>query len=228
MEKNLKYIEIVDSIENESEYVKKCFTAMRMIAANPYLIKNTENNDSPVLERNYILSMVYCMGKSDYLRSETGFQFKSCSRLIGGETIKLISANDQKMERTWKDLNFSIKANQIESIPDLVIHDSHNPNSGNSDKGQFLVLEAKTTRRLGEHYFMRDFFKLNLYLSRLHFQNAVSLVINKPVSKIDDYIGTYKKKNYYWCDEVKSKLRLFIQENDTPEMYKLKSDSSIE
>ena len=222
MEKNLKYIEKVDSIENESEYVKKCFTAMRMIAANPNKVRNTEDDDSTTLERNYILSMVYNMGKSDFLREDTFFKFDSTSFFIGGETIKLISINDKKMERTGMALNFSFNGNKIEAIPDLVIHNSHNPKSGDSDEGQFLVLEAKTTRRLGEHYFMRDFFKLNLYLSRLHFQNAVSLVIDKPAKIIDDYIGTYKKEDYYWCDDVKSKLRLFIQEKDTPEMYKLK------
>ena len=123
---------------------------------------------------------------------------------------------------TRKALKFSLKDNEIEVIPDLVIHNSHNPKSGESDEGQFLVLEAKTTRRFGVHYFMRDFFKLNLYLSRLHFRNAVSLVVNKPARKIDDYIGSYKKKDYYWCDKTRDKLRLFIQEKDTPEMYKLK------
>lgn len=92
----------------------------------------------------------------------------------------------------------------------------------NKDEGQFLVLEAKTTRRLGEHYFNRDLFKLNLFLSRLHFQNAVCLVIHKPAKIIDEYIGAYKKEDFYWCDDVKSKLRLFIQEKDTPEIYKLK------
>ena len=92
----------------------------------------------------------------------------------------------------------------------------------NKDEGQFLVLEAKTTRRLGEHYFNRDLFKLNLFLSRLHFQNAVCLVIHKQAKIIDEYIGAYKKEDFYWCDDVKSKLRLFIQEKDTPEIYKLK------
>ena len=69
---------------------------------------------------------------------------------------------------------------------------------------------------------MRDLFKLNLYLSRLHFKNAISLVVNKPAKIIDDYIGTYNQKDYYWFRDAKSKLRLFIQENDVPEMYKLK------
>ena len=222
MEKELKYIEKIDSIENESEYVKRCFTAMRMLVANPNIVRNTEANNSSMLERNYILSMVYNMGKSDYLRQDSIFQFDATSYFIGGETIKLISANDIKMEQTCEALNFSLKSNKIETIPDLVIHNSHNPKSGDSGEGQFLVLEAKTTKRLGEHYFMRDFFKLNLYLSRLQFKNAVSLVINKPAKIIDGYIETYKKKNLYWYNEVKSKLRLFIQEKDIPEMYKLK------
>ena len=222
MEKNYNYIERIDTFENESEYVKDCFSAMRMIAANPDSVKDIGNNSSSILERNYILSMVYNMGKLDGFRGETSFRFDSTSYLIGGETIKYISPNDTKIEQTRKALKFSLKDNEIEVIPDLVIHNSHNPKSGESDEGQFLVLEAKTTRRFGVHYFMRDFFKLNLYLSRLHFRNAVSLVVNKPARKIDDYIGSYKKKDYYWCDKTRDKLRLFIQETDTPEMYKLK------
>lgn len=222
MKKGLKYIEKIDSIENESEFVKKCFTAMRMLAANRNLVANNVDENSPILERNYILSMVYNMGKADCLREDTFFQFDATPYYVGGETIKRISPNDLKMEQTGKALNFSLKDNKIEAIPDLVIHNSHNPKSGDSDEGQFLVLEAKTTRRLGEHYYMRDIFKLNLYLSRLHFQNAISLVINKPPKIIDDYIGTYKQKDYYLFSEAKSKLRFFIQENDVPEMYKLK------
>ena len=62
MEKNLKYIERIDTYENESEYVKRCFTAMRMLAANPNIVRNTEDDNSPTLERNYILSMVYQIG----------------------------------------------------------------------------------------------------------------------------------------------------------------------
>ena len=85
-----------------------------------------------------------------------------------------------------------------------------------------MILEAKTTNRLTSYQFMRDFFKLNLYIVGLRFQNAVSLVINKPANIIDDYIGTYKKKGFYLCNEIRSKLRLFIQEKDTPEMFKLK------
>lgn len=222
MEKDLKYIEKIDTFENETEYVKKCFTAMRMLAANPNLVANTVDKNSPILERNYILSMVYNMGKADCLCEDTFFQFDATSYFVGGETIKHISPNDLKMEQTRKALNFSLKENKIEAIPDLVIHNSHNPKSGNSDEGQFLILEAKTTRRLGEHYYMRDLFKLNLYMSRLHFQNAISLVINKPAIIIDDYIGTYNQKDYYWFSDAKSKLRLFIQESDVPEMYKLK------
>ena len=222
MENNLKYIEKIETFENESEYVKKCFTAMRMLAANPNLVANTVDEDTPILERNYILTVVYNMGKADYLREDSIFQFDATSFFVGGETIKRISPNDLKMEQTRKDLKFSLKDNKIEAIPDLVIHNSHNPKSGDSDEGQFLILEAKTTRRLGEHYYMRDLFKLNLYLSRLHFQNAISLVINKPAKIIDDYIGIYNRKDYYWFSDAKSKLRLFIQENDVPEMYKLK------
>lgn len=221
MEKEFKYIEKIDSIENESIYIKKCFTAMHTLAVKPHLIKNIADENGSILERNYILSMVYNMGKTDY-RYNTEIILGSSSYLVGGETNKYISLKEIKERKTCTDLRFAIKDDKIEVIPDLVIHDSHNPDSGNSGEGQYLVMEAKTSRKLGEYYFMRDFFKLNAYLAGLYFQNAVYLVINKSANTIDDYIAAYKKKEYYWCDHVKCKLYFFIQEKDTPELYKLR------
>lgn len=222
MKKELKYIEKMDSIENESIYVKMCFTAMRTLAANPQIIRDTDDKNSSIIERNYILSMVYNMGKADYLRDNNEFFFGSSPYFIGGEANKYISLKGEKETMTCDALRFAIKDDKIEVIPDLVIHDSHNPNSGNSDKGQFLVLEAKTSRQLGKYFFMRDFFKLNAYLAGLNFQNAVYLVINKSAKTIDDYVDAYKEKQYYWYDDVNSKLRFFIQEKDEPKLYKLK------
>ena len=175
-----------------------------------------------ILERNYILSMVYNMGKADLLREETEFAFNSSSYIVGGETNKSVLVTDDKVEKTCRGLKVAINNNKIEVIPDLVIHDSHNPEAGNTGKGQYLILEAKTTKRLGEYYFMRDFFKLNLYLAEFHFHNAVFLLIKKSAKTIDDYIDTYKKKDFYCSDELKCKFRLFIQEKDTPEIFKLK------
>ena len=222
MKKEFKYIEKIDAIENESIYIKKCFTAMRTLAANPQIIRDTDDKDSSIIERNYILSMVYNMGKADFLRDNTEYSFGLNTSLIGGENPKEISSSGKKVEKTRNELNFSKKGNKIEAIPDFVIHYSHNPESGKSENGQYLVLEAKTTKRLGKYYFMRDFFKLNLYLEKLHFQNAVYLVINKSADSIDDYIAAYKKKDYFLFGQLKTKLRFFIQEKDTPELYKLK------
>lgn len=222
MEKELKHIERIDSIENESEYVRRCFTAMRMLAANPNIVRNTEDDNSPTLERNYILSMVYCMGKSDYLREDTDFDLGYGSYIVNGENNKFISIDDKKVKEDCKYFRTPIKEKGIEVIPDLVIHNSHSPKSGKTRNGQFLILEAKTTKRLSGYYFMRDFFKLNLYLAGLGYDNAVCLVINKSAKTIDNYIGVYKDKKHYRCDALNGKLRLFIQENDVPEMYKLK------
>ena len=207
--------------------MKKCFTAMRMLAANPNIVKINEDDNSPTLERNYILSMVYQIGKSDYLRGNTDIVFGSAPYFVGGEANKLIPILDESAKKTSKDLHFAERDSKIEVIPDLVIHNSHYPKAGNTEKGQYLALEAKTTKLLGQHYFNRDFFKLNLYLADLHFQNAVYLVINKSVSTIDDYIGTYKTNNYYLYFDIKRKVRFFIQEKDVPEMYKLKRDFII-
>lgn len=223
MEKTFNNIEKIDTFENESVYVQKCFTAMRMIAANPNIVRNIEYINSPVLERNYILSMVYNMGKSDYLGEDTKLNFGSGSYFVNGENNKYISTTNLDIKKSCKHFRIPIREKRgIEIIPDLDIHNSHSPKKGKTGDGQFLILEAKTTNRLTSYQFMRDFFKLNLYIVGLRFQNAVSLVINKPANIIDDYIGTYKKKGFYLCNEIRSKLRLFIQEKDTPEMFKLK------
>lgn len=222
MEMNHKYIEKIDSFENETIYIKSCFAAMRTLAAKPNVVANTADEKSSVLERNYILSLVYNMGKADYLRENKDIVIDSGPYLVGGETNKLIPVLDASAKTTSKDLCFKIKDNKIEVIPDLVIHNSHRPEAGLSVEGQYLALEAKTSKHLGQYYFNRDFFKLNLYLDGLHFQNVVFMVINKSASTIDDYIGTYLKKDYYQYYDMKSKLRLFIQENGVPEMYKLK------
>ncbi len=222
MEKDLKYLEKIDTFENESIYIQRCFTAMRMLAANSNIVRNTEDGKFPILERNYILSMVYQMGKSNCLREDTELGFDSGSYFVNGETNKYISISNKKIEMDCEYFRISIKEKRIEVIPDLVIHNSHSPKSRKTGDGQFLILEAKTTKRLGSYYFMRDFFKLNLYIAGLRFDNAVCLVINKSANTLDSYIGTYKEEKHYLCDTLKSKLRLFIQDNDIPEMYKLK------
>lgn len=222
MKEELKYIEIIDTFENESIYVKKCFTAMRTLAVNPQMVQNVDDSDKTILERNYILSMVYNMGMVDFLHEKTDFNFASNAFFVGGETNKYISLTDRNVKETCEDLKFAVNENRIEVIPDIVIHDSYDPLAGKTGEGQLLALEVKTTKRLGQYYFMRDFFKLNLYLAGLHFQNAVFLVINKSASTIDDFIKVYNNKKYYQYIDVKSKLRLFIQENGVPKMYKLK------
>ncbi|MBP3843486.1 MAG: hypothetical protein J6E29_07625 [Prevotella sp.] len=218
----MKYIEKIDSYENESTYVKSCFSAMRTIAANPDFVADSFEKKSYILERNYILTMVYLMGKADCLREDTDIVFGSQPYLVGGENDKHVPILDETERKTGKELHFADRGNKIIVIPDLVIHSSHSPIAGNTGEGQYLALEAKTSKRLGQTYFNRDYFKLNLYLDGLHFQNVVYLVINKSASTIDDFIGSYITNRYYQYFDVKSKLRLFIQEKDTPEMYKLK------
>ena len=102
MEKNLKYIEKIDTFENESIYIKKCFTAVRSIAANPQLIMDINSSNKTILERNYILSMVYSMGKMDCLQEDIQFIFGSSSYFVGGETNKYISLKENKVKKTCK------------------------------------------------------------------------------------------------------------------------------
>lgn len=198
-EKPLKYLEVFD--ENQlSGYEKACFDAMKSIAQNMRTVTNTEDSESPVGERNYVLSLVYEMGKKQTPNEEASqddtIRFGQSDLFVGGETYKRMRVDDD-INYTCHDLGIAINNPNFEIVPDLVIHNSHNPEFGETGVGQYLVLEAKTTKRLGMYAFMRDFFKLNLYLTKLHFEKAIYLIINSSIERVDELIEEYINKKYY-------------------------------
>lgn len=219
MKKNLKHIKKIDSIQDEPLEVKKCFSTMKMLAVHPNIVA-IENDNTPISERNYILSLVYNMGKADYIRNHTEYSFFQKPCFVGGETSKEFQLEENEIKYTCEQLGYTIKENKIKVFPDLLIHNSHSKEAIDTGN-QLLALEAKTSKRLGEEAFYRDFFKLNLYIDILHYENVVFLVINKSAKEIDDLIGKYINKKYYLSTFCwKSKLYLFIQENNTPELFK--------
>ncbi len=209
-------------------YPKLCYEAMVCIANNMQIVKNVESPQSSILERNYIISLVFEMGKliaKDEIHNNDDLIFNTEKQFIGGETNKYIDVTDNDLQRTCNDLDINIANNKIEVIPDLVVHNSHNPSSGVSGDGQYLIIEAKTTRKLGSYAFMKDFFKLNAYLAGLHFDKAIYLLLNSDARKIDDYLGKYLGENFYLY-EYKDKILFFVQEEAQPLpcIYKLKNE----
>ena len=203
-------------------YMKSCLNAMKSIAHNTRVVVDTENQNSSVLERNYVLSLVYEMGKQI---SKNEFEFNSSGLFIGGETSKYIRVNSEKIRATCNELDIKIKEKKFEVIPDLVIHNSHNPDAGDSGDGQRLALEAKTTINLGKVAFMKDFFKLNVYLASLHFENVVYLIVNNNTKRICELIEDYLNNEYFLFKEG-PKMFFFIQEKieDEPKVFQFIDD----
>ena len=206
---------------DKSSYAAICFEAMKELSENSYLVTDSESgDDKPILERNYILSMVFQMGKNAKDDSDFGTNV-----FPSGENNKYIYSHLEEIKKTYHDLYEKDLVISFEVIPDLVIHTSHNPKSGKC-RSQFVAIEAKTTKNLGKVAFMRDLFKLNVYLCDLNYNNAIYLIVNTPKDKIEDLIRHYFNSSYFYKKYELGKLLFFIQENQKspPAVYKLTED----
>lgn len=73
-------------------------------------------------------------------------------------------------------------------IPDLIIHKSE---SSIKQQDQLLVSEIKTDPDMTEDDFYADFFKLNLFMSELNFQNGLFIAANINHEKIIGWLTSY-------------------------------------
>lgn len=204
----------------EGTYSSLCYNAMCSLSKQWYLVTDSENGDASVLERNYVLSIVFQLGKMSANNPDFGTNV-----FPSGENNKYIRTHLEEIKNTYHDLYEKYPVVSFEVIPDLVIHTSHNPKSGNSSS-QFVAIEAKTTKHLGKVAFMRDFFKLNVYLCDLNYKNAIYLIVNNPKDKIENLIRHYFNNRYFYKKYDLWKLLFFIQEDQkgTPAVYKLTED----
>lgn len=205
----------------KDSYAAICFDAMLKLKENSYLISDSESVDeNPILERNYVLSMVFQMGKNTKEDSNFGTNV-----FPSGENNKFINNYIDEIKSTYKDLYDRELLTSFEVIPDLVIHTSHNQKSSCCNS-QFVVIEAKTTKNLGKVAFMRDLFKLNVYLCDLNYNNAIYLIVNTLKNKIENLIRYYFNNDYFYKKYELGKLLFFIQEdqNSSPSVYKLTED----
>ena len=206
----------------EGSYVSMCFDAMRSLAGRWYLVADSENEKATVLERNYVLSLVFQLGRMTNHNSEFGTIF-----FPSGENNKYIDNNLKEISETYKDLYEKELRHSYEVIPDLVIHSSHDKRAKDSN-GQRVILEAKTTQALSKVAFFKDFFKLNVYLCSLNYDNAIYLIINTEKERIEELIKLYLRNNLFKVKEKLENLRFFIQENkDAPPCVYRLSDEFI-
>jgi len=213
----LDYLKKQNNISSYGPYVEMCFNAM--IHLKEY--KGYEISDERLYERNYIISISYMMGKYD------GKKEKMSGLIVGGEQRKDVFDNcllattegDDRIEKTRNDLHFS--SSYVE--PDFIIHKNNRIKDINK-KNQKIIIEAKTKAKLQPKEFYADFFKLNVFLSRLKFRYSIYLILNTSVSKIDDMIKTYIKAKYYTSEKCKNRMLFLVQEkeSDVPALYVFK------
>lgn len=188
--------------------VNLLFRAMKELRNAPGKIANIDSKEITIIERNYVCSIIYQLGKYS---NSPWFPF-SDSILIGGDINKYIEAHEKEIRSTGVDLEFSFDGDKFMVIPDLIIHGNHNPNSRNG-KDQFVAVEVKSASYLGIVPFEKDFFKLNTYLTRLNYQNAIYIIINSNKDIVNQRIKQYIDNNYFVISERLNDLYFIIQES---------------
>lgn len=221
----IKYLTELEPIDF---YVQICYDAMCQLKKDPNFVSALEINDNndyleykdeltKIYERNYIISLAYKVGQRNV-------SCEDFNCLVNGETLKIIDSETTKnITDAWKklkDLHPGTYIDKIQCYPDFVFHKSNNCDSKDSEK-QHLILEAKTTKSLTLKDFCKDFFKLNLYIDKLHYRNAVYLLINTEKSKVEDFIDVYIKE-YGFISNAKGKIYFLVQENMDSEIEILK------
>ena len=205
---------------DKSSYTAICFDVMAKLSDKSYLVTDSESgDDKPILERNYVISMVFQMGRNT---SDSNF---GTNVFPSGENIKELNYTLEETKDTYKDLYKREPSDLQIVIPDLVIHTSHDPKAAQSN-GQYVAVEVKTTKKLERTPFFKDFFKLNRYICDLRFKNAIYLIVNTPMNRIENLIKHYFDNHYFCKKNELGKLLFFIQENQksTPATYKLTED----
>ena len=219
---NLEFLKKQDNISLYGPYVEMCFNAMTHLKEH----KSYEISDERLYERNYMISLSYMMGKYD------GKEEKMSGLIVGGDSNKYVfgeclrTATDEvgKIMETKKVLDFSADY----TAPDLVIH-KNNRITDINERNQKIVIEAKTKKELLSNDFFDDFFKLNVYLSRLKFRYSIYLILNTSVSRIDKFIKSYIKADYYTCEKCKNRMLFLVQEKESvePALFVFKKEPII-
>ena len=202
-------------IENEhelDEYVSACYNVVKGLLPHDFLQYGPIKTD--LYERNYIIVMSYHLGRNNptLLKGD----------LVNGELCKSIKIQSKKMCDTFENLKYSNYDKYVSFIPDFVIH-TNEPNRKLTQESQKLIMEAKTTPHLTKKGFNWDFFKLNVYLNKLKYRNAIYLILNTPKVKIDQLLTSYFSDDYYYDIKQIHRFTFIIQENinEVPLIYKL-------
>ena len=210
---------------SDKSYLFYCFEAMKELHKSLdwvcFHVEDMDDDDIQVYERNFIISLTTMLSKK-------GFTLPG---LINGEVAKSL---DAFAPTEIRDKYITLKRSQKQDyapkscyvFPDFLIHESHSLDKASwNTKNQHIIIEAKTNDITNKNAFFLDLFKLNAYLSYLHFENAIYLIVQTSISKINNYLLEYRNQVNFFSDSINN-LYFFIQEkiDDEPKIYKIKKD----
>lgn len=209
----------------DNSYLFYCFEAMMELKKSLdwvcFHVEDMDDDDIQVYERNFIISLTTMLSKN-------GFTLPG---LINGEVAKSLDAFAPiEIKNKYLTLKRSLKQDYTPKscyvFPDFLIHESHSSKKDSwTVNNQHIIIEAKTNYITNNKAFFLDLFKLNAYLSYLHFENAIYLIVQTPISKINKYLLEYMQQVEFLSDRI-SNLYFFIQEriDDEPKIYKIQID----
>lgn len=216
---NISFLKQQDVISKYGPYVNMCYNAMIHLKEH----KGYDVSEEHLYERNYIVSLSYIMGMYD------GKDNKLSGVIVGGDINKVVfdncmnlaSEENEQINKTRTSLCFT--SNYV--APDFVVH-KNNKIKDIKERNQKIIIEAKTKKSLMSKDFYDDFFKLNVYLSRLKFRYGIYLLINTPIAKVNRFINEYIAKDYYISEKCKNRMLFLIQEkeSDMPSLYGFRID----
>lgn len=110
---------------------------------------------------------------------------------------------DNEIRKTWESLHEKetmtsskdqIMFNYFTTIPDFVIHKDQ---LDQSEEGQKLIIECKTSFSSNNVEMLKDIFHINIYSEKYNFQNNVLLLANIKKDDWMEVLAEYKTQNYY-------------------------------
>lgn len=113
----------------------------------------------------------------------------------------------------------------LTTIPDFVIHFGQ---TDLSEHNQRLILEAKVSSTLNSFDFACDLFKLNIYVDKFNFQNAVYLIVNNDIDLIKKRLKSYLDDEYYMTVQNLEKIIFFIKKDFYSELEEIKLSDLLE
>ena len=199
------------------EAMKELFNSLDWVCFHK---EDMDEDDIHVYERNYIISLACMLSKMEGLE---------LPGKINGEVAKSLDAlAPQDVKEEYLELkrrqtpDYNPKSCYI--FPDLLIHENHSPERETwTRENQHVIIEAKTSCIGNINSFFLDFYKLNLYLSYLHFENAIYLIVRTPISTINKYLSEYEKQINYFSENILDNLYFFVQEqiDEEPKIFRI-------